>query len=290
MRVNTQYQQRPNINLKPASSHHPLRQPHNGLLSPVSVLTLSTLRHLTTLSPISSPSLSQFHSASSHRLLSLSLSLSLSISHHLARSLASTSSPLHLSRLRIRATTTDSCTLQTLSPSEITQPLHLRCGLADLPRRGGGRGEGEIETRRRRRRWRSEAIRSLNARSSAPLKSSRSPTPSCSSANETRRPDRGRRVGGGLGERRAGEGLVQMPQRSRRELRRKRAGLLSLHEEEEEEEEEEQCLIRRGRLNEVRCERGGGEAERERERERARVRMRVYVKDGMGSFHLCRGS
>jgi hypothetical protein len=66
--------------------------------------------------------------------------------------------------------------------------------------------------------------------------------------------------------------------------------LSSLDEEEEEEEEEEQCLIRRGRLNEVRCERGGGEAEREREREWARVRMRVYVKDGMGSFHLCRGS
>lgn len=79
-----------------------------------------------------------------------------------------------------------------------------------------------------------------------------------------------------------------MPQRSRRELRRGRgegqAGLSSLDEEEEEEEEEEQCLIRRGRLNEVRWERGGGDPSRVRER------VRVYVKDGMVLIYLCRGS
>lgn len=58
----------------------------------------------------------------------------------------------------------------------------------------------------------------------------------------------------------------------------------SLDEEEEEEEEEEQCLIRRGRLNEVRWERGGGDPSRVRER------VRVYVKDGMVLIYLCRGS
>lgn len=81
-----------------------------------------------------------------------------------------------------------------------------------------------------------------------------------------------------------------MPQRSRRELRRGRGeGLASLVSvDDEEEEEEEQCLIRRGRLKEVRWGRGGGDAERERER--ARVRMWVYVKDGMVSCHLCRGA
>lgn len=75
-----------------------------------------------------------------------------------------------------------------------------------------------------------------------------------------------------------------MPQRSRRELRRGRgegqAGLVSLEEEDDEEEDEdEQCLIRRGRLNEVWWERGGGDASRVRER------VRVYVKDGI---YLCR--
>lgn len=57
-------------------------------------------------------------------------------------------------------------------------------------------------------------------------------------------------------------------------------------EEEEDEDEEEQCLIRRGRLNEVRLGRGGGDALRERER----ARVWVYVKDGIVSKCLCRGS
>ena len=61
--------------------------------------------------------------------------------------------------------------------------------------------------------------------------------------------------------------------------------MLSLEEEDaDEDDEDEQCLIRRGRLNEVRWEMGGGDASRVRER------VRVYVKDGMVLIYLCRRS